>query len=182
MLGGTAWWNDETSSAADWQRGLWQPSVVLRERRRRRDPTEDVAELKVADAIDKLRQLIEHQHESAEVSQIRSQQRTFLKANQKFPDFIDVGIDVWERMEDWHVKTRQPLTIVRTNDGRYGMTFLTTTLVLQPQQVGTYISWGYDSGETSPESELRETASASATRDRVALLRWRRGRGDDHDE
>jgi len=111
----------------------------------RRDPTEDVAELKVADAIDKLRQLIEHQHESAEVSQIRSQQRIFLKANQKFPDFIDVGIDVWERMEDWHVKTRQPLTIVRTNDGRYEMTLLTTTLVLQPQQVGTYISWGYDS-------------------------------------
>ena len=110
----------------------------------RRDPTEDVAELKVADAIDKLRQSIERQHESAEVSQIRSQQRTFLKANQKFPDFIDVGIDVWERMEDWHVKTRQPLTIVRTNDGRYAMTFLTTTLILQPQQVGTYISWGYD--------------------------------------
>jgi len=111
----------------------------------RHDPTEDVAELKIADAIDRLRQSIEHQHESAEVAQIRSQQRTFLKANQKFPDFIDVGIDVWERMEDWHVKTRQPLTIVRTNDGRYGMTFLTTTLVLQPQQVGTYISWGYDS-------------------------------------
>jgi hypothetical protein len=110
----------------------------------RRDPTEDVAELKVADAIDKLRQSIEHQHESAEVSQIRSQQRTFLKANQKFPDFIDVGIDVWERIEDWHVKTRQPLTIVRTNDGRYAMTFLTTTLILQPQQVGAYISWGYD--------------------------------------
>ena len=110
----------------------------------RRDPTEDVAELKVADAIDKLRQSIEHQHESAEVSQIRSQQRTFLKANQKFPDFIDVGIDVWERMEDWHVKTGRPLTIARTNDGRYGMTFLMTTLILQPQQVGTYISWGYD--------------------------------------
>jgi hypothetical protein len=39
----------------------------------RRDPTDDVAELKVADAIDKLRQSIEHQHESAEVAQIRSQ-------------------------------------------------------------------------------------------------------------
>ena len=110
----------------------------------RRDPTEDVAELKVADAIDKLRQSIERQHESAEVAQIRSQQRTFLKANQKFPDFIDVGIDVWERMHDWHVKTRQPLTIVRTNDGRYGMVFGVTTLMLQPQQVGSYISWGYD--------------------------------------
>jgi hypothetical protein len=110
----------------------------------RRDPVDDSAEMKIADAIDKLRQSIEHQHESVEVSQIRSQQRTFLKANQKFPDFIDVGIDIWERMQDWHVRNRQPLTIVRTNDDRYGMMFLTTTLVLQPQQAGTYISWGYD--------------------------------------
>ncbi len=110
----------------------------------RRDPADDSAELKVADAIDKLRQSIERQHESPEVALIRSQQRTFLKANQKFPDFMDVGIDVWEHMHDWHVKTRQPLTIVRTNDGRYGMVFGVTTLMLQPQQVGSYISWGYD--------------------------------------
>jgi hypothetical protein len=111
----------------------------------RRDTTADVmTEAKVADAIDKLRESFEHQHESAEVSQIRAQQRTFLKANQKFPDYIDIGIDVWERMHDWHVRTRQPVTIVRTNDGRYGMVFGVTTLLLMPQQVGSYISWGYD--------------------------------------
>jgi hypothetical protein len=111
----------------------------------RRDTTADVmTEAKVADAIDKLRESFEHQHESAEVSQIRAQQRTFLKANQKFPDYIDIGIDVWERTHDWHVRTRQPVTIVRTNDGRYGMVFGVTTLLLMPQQVGSYISWGYD--------------------------------------
>jgi hypothetical protein len=111
----------------------------------RRDTTADgTTEAKVADAIDKLRDSIEHQHESAEVAQIRAQQRTFLKANQKFPDYMDVGIDVWERMHDWHVRTRQPLTIVRTNDGSYGMVFGVTTLLLMPQQVGSYISWGYD--------------------------------------
>jgi hypothetical protein len=110
----------------------------------RRDPADDAAELKVADAIDKLRQSIERQDDSAEVAQIRSQQRTFLKANQKFPDYMDVGVDIWERMHDWHVRTRQPVNIVRTNDGRYGMVFGVTTLLLVPQQVGTYISWGYD--------------------------------------
>lgn len=110
----------------------------------RRDPADDAAELKVADAIDKLRQSIERQDDSAEVAQIRAQQRTFLKANQKFPDYMDVGIDVWERMHDWHVRTRQPVNIIRTNDGRYGMRFGVTTLLLMPQQVGSYISWGYD--------------------------------------
>jgi hypothetical protein len=110
----------------------------------RRDAPDDAAEMKIADAIDRLRQSLEHEHESADVSQIRAQQRTFLKANQKFPDYMDVGIDVWERMHDWHVRTRQPLNIARTADGRYGMVFGVTTLLLLPQQVGGYISWGYD--------------------------------------
>ena len=114
------------------------------EQQARRDPAGDVAEQKVADAIDKLRDAIDRRHESAEVAQIRAQQRTFLKANQKFPDYMDVGIDVWERMHDWHVRTSQPLNIIRTNDGRYGMVFGVTTLLLMPQQVGNYISWGYD--------------------------------------
>ena len=97
-----------------------------------------------AKAVDALRVMLEHRHESQEIQRIRSQQRTFLKANQKFPDFIDVGIDVWERLHDWHIKNRQPLTIVRTGDGHYGMPFMATTLVLQQEQAENYISWGYD--------------------------------------
>jgi hypothetical protein len=110
----------------------------------RRDTSDASGDMKTADAIDKLRESIEHQHDSPEISQIRAQQRTFLKANQKFPDYIDIGIDVWERMHDWHIRNHQPLTIVRTNDGRYGMVFSVTTLLLMPQQTGTYVSWGYD--------------------------------------
>ncbi len=110
----------------------------------RREPADDAPELKVAEAIDKLRESIARESDSAEVAQIRAQQRTFLKASQKFPDYMDVGIDVWERMYDWHIRTRQPLNIVRTADGHYGMVFGVTTLLLLPQQVGSYISWGYD--------------------------------------
>jgi hypothetical protein len=47
-------------------------------------------------------------------------------------------------MHDWHVKNRQPLTIVRTNDGHYGMSFMATTLILRHEQTENYISWGYD--------------------------------------
>jgi hypothetical protein len=97
-----------------------------------------------AKAVDTLRVMLEHRHESQDIMQIRSQQRTFLKSNQKFPDFIDIGIDVWERLHDWHIKNRQPLTVVRTNDGHYGMPFMATTLILRPEQTPSYISWGYD--------------------------------------
>ena len=111
----------------------------------RRETSDTAADIKIAEAVDRLRESIERQHESPEVFQIRAQMRTFLKANQKFPDYLDVGIDVWERMYDWHIRNRQPLAIVRTNDGRHGIVFGVTTLVLMPQHVGSYISWGYDS-------------------------------------
>ena len=85
------------------------------------------------------------EHESSEIAHIRARQRRYLtgptRANLKFHDFIDA----WERLHDWQVKTGQGLTIVRTNDGHYAMTFLATTLMLQPHQTGNYISWGYDS-------------------------------------
>ena len=105
-------------------------------------PTDDDAA--TAKALDALRVMLEHRHESQDIMQIRSQQRTFLRANQQFPDFIDVGIDVWERLHDWHIKNRQPLIIVRTNDGLYSMPFMATTLVLRHEQAENYISWGYD--------------------------------------
>jgi len=97
-----------------------------------------------AKAIDALQRMLERRHESADVDQIRTQQKAFLKSNQKFPDFIDIGIDVWERLHDWHIKTGQPFVIVRTNDGHYAIPFVGSTLVLQPQQAGSYVSWGYD--------------------------------------
>ena len=33
----------------------------------------------------------------------RTQQRHFFRLNQRFPQCIDVGIRVWERMQDWHI-------------------------------------------------------------------------------
>ena len=104
----------------------------------------------VARAIDALRASLERQQNSTElgpspeITQIRRQQRTFLQANHKFPDFIDVGIEVWERIYDWHVKNQQPLRVARTQDGRYGLTFMFTTLVLRDEQTAGYVSFGYD--------------------------------------
>ena len=104
----------------------------------------------VARAIDALRTSLERQQvstelgPSTEITQIRRQQRTFLLANQKYPDFIDVGIDVWERVYDWHVKYRQPIVATRTVEGRYGLTFMFTTLLLRVEQTPGYVSFGYD--------------------------------------
>jgi hypothetical protein len=81
---------------------------------------------------------------SPELERVREQQRVFLKANQKYPDFIEVGIDVWEAVHDWHVRHQQPLTTTRTGDGRYLMTVMFTTLILRPEQTNSYVGFGFD--------------------------------------
>jgi hypothetical protein len=104
----------------------------------------------IARAIDELRATIERQGSSCAlgacttISTIRTQQRTFIKANRKYPDFIDVGPDAWEAVYDWHVKHRQQLNATRMPDGRYGILFMFTTVVLREDQVPSFVGWGYD--------------------------------------
>ena len=100
----------------------------------------------VARAIDRLRSTLEHRLDSRfrELTRIRQQQRAFLKASQKFPDFIEIGIDVWEQVYDWHVRHQVVPNIIRRDDGRYTMAFMFTTLVLRPELADGHVGFGYD--------------------------------------
>jgi len=110
----------------------------------------EAGETEVARAIDRLREVLEQQASGCALGQcttvatIRTQQKTFLRANRKFPDFIDVGIDSWDAVHDWHVKNRQQLRSSRLPDGRYGIVFMFTTIVLREDQTPNYVGWGYD--------------------------------------
>jgi len=94
----------------------------------------------IRDALRELR----HPAASPHVAQVRERQRAFLKQNQRFPDFIDVGIRVWEGLQDWHVENRQELKISRSADGRYIMEFMLTHLVLRPELPEGDIGLAYD--------------------------------------
>src|SRR5215468_5894746 len=63
---------------------------------------------------------------------LRTRQTDYLRANAKFPDFIDVGVDIWMAAHDWHVRFQQPLTIGRDGLGRYTLMLGFTALVLRP--------------------------------------------------
>jgi hypothetical protein len=78
------------------------------------------------------------------ITQVRDRQRGFLRQNQRFPEFIDVGIRVWEQLQDWHVENHQEMKIARAADGRYTMEFMTTQLVLRPDIADTEIGLAYD--------------------------------------
>jgi hypothetical protein len=99
----------------------------------------------VSGAIDELRRVIDRgQQVSPELSRIRDQQRVFLRANQKFPDYLEIGIAIWESVYDWHVRHLIPINITRMPDGRYSMVVMLTTLILRPEQPETFIGFGYD--------------------------------------
>jgi hypothetical protein len=94
----------------------------------------------VARAIDELNTTVRYAVQtSPELARIRDQQRVFLRANQKFPDFIEVGVSVWENVVDWHIRHQQSLSVSRSSEGRYIMALGFTTLILRPELSENYV-------------------------------------------
>ena len=103
-------------------------------------------------AVDDLRQTIQANYNNPwrVIAQVREQQRVWMRANFRYPDFIDIGIDIWEALYDWHVRFQQPLNVARMQDGRYVMTFMFTTFVMRPDQMPNYIGPPYENEARRP--------------------------------
>jgi|SoiMethySBSTD1v2_1073268.scaffolds.fasta_scaffold60083_8 hypothetical protein len=80
-----------------------------------------------------------------EILPIRQKQMDYLRATNKFPDFIDVGLDVWFAVHDWHVRHLQQPALGRDANGRHTISVMGTQLVMRPDLVPTFISAPYDS-------------------------------------
>jgi hypothetical protein len=78
------------------------------------------------------------------VNELRARQRNFFRLNQRFPQCIDVGIRVWEQMQDWHITHLRPLTIQRSSDGQWQMDFIMSVVVLRHELPENEIGIGYD--------------------------------------
>ena len=106
------------------------------------DPAADREAL--ARAVQGFRDEIAHQGTFWEIAPVRDQFRTFLRTTGKFPDFIEVGSDVWQQVYDWHVRYGQPLAIGHTADGRYTIVLMQTTVILRPDLAPAFIGLPYD--------------------------------------
>lgn len=102
---------------------------------------------RMARALEEIRDLLRGDSggNCPELTTIRALQREFLKGHGKFPDFIEVGIDVWDSLTNWHVRTRQPVQVTRMGDGRYAMAVLLTNIVLRHDAANAYVGQGFDS-------------------------------------
>ncbi len=78
------------------------------------------------------------------VNQLRERQRQFFRLNQRFPECVDVGIRIWEQMQDWHIRHLRPLNITRGGDGRWQMDFILSVIVLKHELPENEIGQPYD--------------------------------------
>jgi len=99
----------------------------------------------IVNALKDIRSAIAAGPSFAEIMTVRTRQMEFVKAQGKFPDFIDVGIDVWYAVHDWHIRLQQQLVFGRDTVGRYTLMLGFTALVLRSDSAASYISTPYDS-------------------------------------
>ena len=101
---------------------------------------------KIVDALKDIRAAVEAPRGAfVEILPIRQKQMDFLRATNKFPDYIDVGLDVWFAVHDWHIKHLQQPVLGRDPNGRYTISVMGTQLVMRPDLVPSFISAPYDS-------------------------------------
>ena len=77
------------------------------------------------------------------IVEIRRQFGLFLRSNQKYPDFCEIGPGVFTELYDWHVRHRQPIEITRT-DNRLTIRFMFTGMLLRPEQDPGYVGIPFD--------------------------------------
>ena len=106
--------------------------------------TSDRQMMEVVDALKEMKKSLDGPQSFTEIAGIRQKQVDYLKATNKFPDFIDVGLDVWFAVHDWHIKHLQQMVLGRDGSGRYTITLMSTQLVMRPDLVPTFISAPYD--------------------------------------
>jgi hypothetical protein len=109
--------------------------------------TADVSDRSVQDVVSALKSITSAVYAAQSfdaIRPIRTKQIDWLKATNKFPDFIDVGVDMWMNVHDTLIRLQQPLVLGRDAIGRYTMTLEFTQLVLRPDVTPEYVSVPYD--------------------------------------
>ncbi len=98
----------------------------------------------LAKAVQDLRDEIKRQDDFWELGPLRDPIKMFLRTTGKFPDFIEVGIDVWQQVYDWHVRYQQPLTLGRNAEGRYTIMLMATMVVMRVDATPAFVGIPFD--------------------------------------
>src|SRR6185436_11483936 len=98
----------------------------------------------VTQAINTLRTEFRQQGGFADIETVRRPIREYLRNTAKYPEYIEVGTDVWQSIYDWHIRFLQPPVIARTPEGRYTIQLMSTICIMRTELTANYIGVPYD--------------------------------------
>ena len=99
---------------------------------------------KVVQAIGALRTEVQALKSFPEIAPVRDAQLAYLRANGRFPDYLEIGTSIWFGVHDWHVRWQQPLSLGRDNVGRYTLLFGPTLLIMRVDAAPAFVGVPYD--------------------------------------
>jgi len=78
------------------------------------------------------------------VGQVKAVIQKYIKTSGKFPEYCDIGLDVFFDVYDWHVRHQQQIQITRMADQRMAIQFMFTQLVLRSENDDRYVGTPFD--------------------------------------
>ena len=78
------------------------------------------------------------------IPRLREAFTLYWKTNGKFPEFVEVGTDVFYDIYDYHVKQQLPIPVNRLSDGRMAITYMYTQLLVRVDQTAGFIGVPFD--------------------------------------
>ena len=87
---------------------------------------------------------IKEWREFPEIARLRRVQKDYLITHARMPDVIEVGVNVWFDVYDWHIKWQQPLAMARDANNRRTITLFETAIVLQIDQPPNFVGVPYE--------------------------------------
>ena len=80
------------------------------------------------------------------MGQIRERFTTYLRAAGKFPDFMEIGIDPFYEVYDWHVRHQQQIQITRISEQRFAIQWMFTQLIVRFEVEPKFLGIPFDRG------------------------------------
>lgn len=78
------------------------------------------------------------------IPKLREAYTLYWRTNGRFPEFCEIGSDVFYDLYDWHIKNALPIPVNRLADGRMVITFMYTQLIVRIDQLPAYIGVPFD--------------------------------------
>jgi hypothetical protein len=75
---------------------------------------------------------------------IRDRYTIHLRANGRFPDFMEIGSAVFYAVYDWHVRYNQQIQITRIAENRFAIQFMFTQLIVRWEQDPGFLGVPFD--------------------------------------